>query len=65
MATLKINVQYSENYNYYEGGEPCWKVKGGTSFIIEDFDADTIFYDRGLGFISQSPFFVFYICIYK
>lgn len=46
MATLKINVQYSENYNYYEGGEPHWKATGGTSFIIEDFDADTIFYDR-------------------
>jgi hypothetical protein len=46
MAQLKINAQYFENYNYHEGGEPCWKSKGGISFIIEDFDADTLFYDR-------------------
>ena len=46
MAQLKINAQYFENYNFHEGGEPCWKSKGGASFIIEDFDADTLFYDR-------------------
>lgn len=47
MSTIKvrINTQYYENYNFYDGGEPHWKAKGGYSFILR-VDSDLFLYDE-------------------
>ena len=53
MTTLAIQTQYYENYNVgpdgfntYGDKQPHWKPKGGFEFVIEDFDADYLFYDE-------------------
>ncbi len=53
MTTLIIHSQYYENYNVgpegvntYGDKLPHWKPKGGHEFVINDFDADDLFYDE-------------------
>ena len=53
MTKLTIQTQYYENYNVgpegfneYGDKQPHWKPKGGHEFVIEDFDADYLFYDE-------------------
>lgn len=53
MTTLTIQTQYYENYNVgpdgfntYGDKQPHWKPKGGFEFVIENFDADYLFYDE-------------------
>tara|TARA_R100001594_G_C3964110_1_gene246096 strand:- start:205 stop:507 length:303 start_codon:yes stop_codon:yes gene_type:complete len=35
---LVINTQYLENYNTTGEGEPYWKAKGGSTYVVEDVD---------------------------
>lgn len=35
-GTMKVDLQYMENYNWYGKGEPCWKFKGGPSYFVKD-----------------------------
>lgn len=33
-----------ENYNWAQGGDPYWKNKGGTEFVIPQVDSDSVMY---------------------
>jgi hypothetical protein len=44
-ADLRVVAQYQENYNYYDGGEPYWKNKGGREFIFPKVSADDLMYN--------------------
>ena len=44
MTTLIIRSQYYENYS--DTMTPHWKPKGGHEFVINDFDAEDLFYDE-------------------
>ena len=53
MTKLTIQTQYYENYNVgpegfneYGDKQPHWKPKGGHEFVIDNFDADFLFYDE-------------------
>lgn len=53
MTKLIIQTQYYENYNVgpegfneYGDKQPHWKPKGGHEFVIDNFDADFLFYDE-------------------
>ena len=53
MTTLTIQTQFYENYNVgpegfntYGDKQPHWKPKGGHEFVIDNFDADYLFYDE-------------------
>lgn len=42
---VRITAQNFENYNFFNGGTPNWKPKGGRTFILES-DSDLFFYDE-------------------
>jgi len=44
MTTLIIHSQYYENYS--DAKTPHWKPKGGHEFVINEFDAEDLFYDE-------------------
>ena len=44
MTTLIIRSQYYETYS--DTMTPHWKPKGGHEFVINDFDAEDLFYDE-------------------
>ena len=35
-GTTLVHLQYMENYNWYNDGEPYWKYKGGPSYFVQD-----------------------------
>ena len=35
-GTTLVHLQYMENYNWYNNGEPYWKYKGGPSYFVQD-----------------------------
>lgn len=46
MKTLvHIHTQYYENYNFYDGGTPHWKPKGGHTFTMR-VDDDLFLYEE-------------------
>ena len=48
MKTLvQITAQYFENYNFFDGGTPHWKPKGGQVFNMY-VDSDLFFYTEDM-----------------
>lgn len=43
-ADIRVTAQVQENYNWAQGGDPYWKMKGGTEFIIPGVDSEPVMY---------------------
>ena len=48
-ADIRVKVQVQENYNWAQGGDPYWEMKGEIEFLIPQVDVEAVVYaDTGV-----------------